>query len=184
MEIKQLTRNIKDDFNRVVSLAGVIPLLVFIYLVVGKLASFKVLVGEVGYIIMATIGVFVMGLVVGRRMLMSVTYKLIEDNQKILNIQQELIEKSRLAAITETVLALGDQVNNPLLVISGNLELLDSEIRSLAAGDKIHNRIETMRNNFKKIYEVTDKMSKLTKVELTTIHGDTRMIDLGKSTSK
>ena len=122
-----------------------------------------------------------MGIVVGRRMLERVTLKLIADNEMILSMQQELITKNRLAAITETVLALGDQVNNPLLVISGNLELLDSEIRCLAVGDKIHNRIDTMRNNFKKINEVTDKMAKLTKAELVTIHGDTRMIDLGKS---
>jgi signal transduction histidine kinase len=183
MEIKQLTYKIRNDFNRAISLAGVIPLLVFVYLVVGKLANFKVLVGEIGYIVMATIGVFVMGIVVGRRMLMAITLKLIDDNSKILSMQKELIAKNRLAAITETVLALGDQVNNPLLVISGNLELLDLEIQNLEVGEKVHNRIATMRGNFQKIREVTDKMSKLTKVELVTIHGDTQMIDLNKSTS-
>ena len=30
MEAKQLTKNIKNDFNRTVTLVGVIPLLVFI----------------------------------------------------------------------------------------------------------------------------------------------------------
>ena len=181
MEVKQFTYNIRNDFNRAVSLAGVIPLLVFVYLVVGKLSNLNALVGEVGYTIIATIGVFVMGIVVGRRMLMSVTFKLIDDNQKILAMQQELIEKNRLAAITETVLALGDQVNNPLLVIGGNLELLDLEIKGTGVGEKIQNRIQTMRNNFQKIREVTDKMSKLTKPESITIHGNTRMIDLGNS---
>jgi hypothetical protein len=181
MEIKQLTKSVKSNFNRAISLIGIIPLLVFIYLVVGKLANFNVLVGEVGYIVIATIAVFIVGIMVGRKMLMSVTFKLIDDNQKILSMQQELIEKNRLAAITETVLALGDQVNNPLLVISGNLELLDLEIRNVVVGEKIHNRIQTMRSNFIKIREVTDKMSKLTKAELATIHGDTRMINLGKS---
>ena len=181
MEVKQLTHNIRNDFNRAISLIGIIPLLVFIYLVVGKLANFNVLVGEVGYIVMATIGVFIMGIVVGRKMLMSITFKLIDDNQKILSMQQDLIEKNRLAAITETVLALGDQVNNPLLVISGNLELLDSEIKHLEISEKVRNRLATMRSNFQKIREVTDKMSKLTKAELVTIHDDTRMIDLSKS---
>lgn len=179
MGIEQIIRNVKKDFNRALSLAAVIPLLVFIYLVVGKLADFNALAGEVGYIVVAAIGVFVMGVVVGRRMLMSVTFKLIDDNQKILSMQQELIEKNRLAAVTETVLALGDQVNNPLLAIGGNLEMLDSEI-GLEASEKIHNRLATMRNNFLKIREVTDKMSKLTKSELTVIHGNTRMIDINK----
>jgi signal transduction histidine kinase len=181
MEIKQFTSSIRSDFNRSISLVGIIPLLVFIYLVFGKLSNLNRLIGEVGYIIMATIGVFVMGIVVGRKMLISVTLKLIDDNQKILAMQQELIEKNRLAAITETVLTLGDQVNNPLLVISGNLELLDSEIKSVGVSEKIQNRIQTMRNNFQKIREVTDKMSKLTKEELIEIHGDTHMIDLNKS---
>jgi signal transduction histidine kinase len=181
MEVKQLTKNIKNDFNRAISLVGIIPLLVFVYLVVGKLANVSALAGELGYIIIATIGVFIMGIVVGRRMLMSVTFKLIDDNQKILTMQQELIEKNRLAAITETVLTLGDQVNNPLLAISGNLELLQLELKNLELTEKTRNRMETMRNNFYKIREVTDKMSKLTKAQLVTIHGDTRMIDLGKS---
>ena len=181
MELKQFTHSIKDDFNRVISLVGVIPLLVFLYLVLGKLANFNKLFGEIGYIIMATIGVFIMGIIVGRRMLMTVTLKLIDDNQKILTMQQELIGKNRLAAITETVLALGDQVNNPLLVIGGNLEILDSEIKSAGASEKIQNRIQTMRNSFLRIREVTEKMSKLTKAELVRIQGDTQMIDLSKS---
>jgi len=181
MELKQFTHSIRDDFNHAISLIGVIPLLVFIYLIVGKLSNFNRLVGEIGYIIIATIGVFVMGIIVGRRMLMTVTLKLIDDNQKILTMQQELIGKNRLAAITETVLALGDQVNNPLLVIGGNLELLDSEIKGSGASEKIQNRVQTMRNSFLKIREVTDKMSRLTKAELVKIHGDTQMIDLDKS---
>lgn len=181
MEVKQLTKNIKSDFNRAISLVGVIPLLVFIYLVVGKLANVNALAGELGYIIIATIGVFITGIVVGRRMLMSVTFKLIDDNQKILTMQQELIEKNRLAAITETVLTLGDQVNNPLLAISGNLELLQFELKNFELTEKTRNRMETMCSNFNKIREVTDKMSKLTKAELVTIHGEARMIDLEKS---
>jgi signal transduction histidine kinase len=180
MEVKQVTRNIRTELNRTICLVGVIPLLVFIYILVGKIASFNILAGDLGYIVLATIGVFIMGIIVGRKMLMSVTFKLIDDNQKILSMQQELIEKNRLAAITETVLTLGDEVNNPLLVISGNLELLDLEIKSAGVSEKIHDRIETMRHNFMKIREVTDKMSKLTKPELITIHSNARIIDLDK----
>ena len=181
MEVKYLAKNLRNDFNRALSLVGVIPLLVFIYLVVGKLANFNSLVGEVGYIVVATIGVFVMGIVVGRKMLISVTFKLIDDNQKILSMQRELIKKNRLAAITETVLALGDQVNNPLLAISGNLELLELELKDASISEKTRNRIQTIINNFYKIREVTDKMSKLTKAELVTIHGDVEMVDLNRS---
>jgi len=181
MEVKELARNIRSDFNRTISLAGIIPLLVFLYLIVGKFANFKVLAGEVGYIVLATVGVFIMGVVVGRKMLMSVIFKLIDDNRRIITMQQELIEKNRLAAITETVLALGDQVNNPLLAISGNLEMLQFELKNIELSEKTRNRIQTMLNNFQKIREVTEKMSKLTKVESVAIHGNSRMLDLDKS---
>ncbi|MDD5466106.1 MAG: hypothetical protein PHP73_07215 [Candidatus Omnitrophica bacterium] len=181
MEVRQFTYNIKKDFNRALSLVGIIPLLVFIYLIVDKFANFNLLAAEAGYIVLATIGVFIMGIVVGRKMLMSVIFKLIDDNRRILIMQQELIEKSRLAAITETALALGDQVNNPLLAISGNLELLELELKHVQLSEKTRNRIETMRNNFQKIRDVTERMSKLTKVESMAIHGDTRAIDLEKS---
>ena len=181
MEVKQFTRNIRTDFNRLFCLAGVIPLLVFIYVLVNKISNINARVGEVGYIVMATIGVFVMGIVVGRKMLMSVTIKLIDDNQKILTMQQELLEKNRLAAITETVLALGDQINNPLLAISGNLELLDMDFKNADANERIRNRIETMRNTFRSIREVTEKLSKLGKPESVTIYDDAKMINLNKS---
>lgn len=181
MEIKQFTRNIRNDFNRALSLAGVIPLLVFIYILVNKISNINARAGEVGYIVTATIGVFAMGIVVGRKMLMSVTIKLMDDNRKILSMQQELIEKSRLAAITETVLTLGDQINNPLLAMSGNLELLDMDFKNANINERIRNRIETMRNAFRNIREVTDKLSKLSKPEAVTIYGDVKMIDLNKS---
>jgi len=181
MELKQLTHDIRKDFNRALSLIGIIPLLVFIYLIVGKLADFNVLAGEIGYILMATIVVFIMGIIVGRKMLMSVIFKLIDDNRRILLMQQELIEKNRLAVITETVLDLGDQVNNPLLAISGNLEMLELELKHFELSEKTRNRIETMRNNFQKIRDVTERMSKLSKVESTAIHGDTQSIDLENS---
>ncbi len=181
METKQFIRNVRNDFNRLFSLAVVIPLLVFIYVLVNKISNINALAGEVGYIVMATIGVFVMGIIVGRKMLMSVTIKLIDDNRKILSMQQELLEKNRLAAITETVLALGDQINNPLLAISGNLELLDMDFKNADANERIRNRIETMRNTFRNIREVTEKLSKLGNPESVTIHADTKMINLNKS---
>ena len=181
MELKELTKNIRDDFNRTISLAGVIPLLVFVYLLVGKVAGMHALTGQVGYIVLATIGVFLTGIVVGRRMLMSVTLKLIDDNQKILSMQQELIEKNRLAAITETVLALGDQVNNPLMIMSGNLELLDTDLRGVGLGEHVKKRLDTMRNSFNKIRDVTDRMSRLSHPVTLNIDGDQRMIDLEKS---
>ncbi|MDD3274675.1 MAG: hypothetical protein PHN16_02835 [Candidatus Omnitrophica bacterium] len=181
MEIKQFTGKVRSDFNRLISLTGIIPLLVFIYLIAVKISTFEAFSGQAGYITAATIGVFTMGIIVGRKMLVSVIIKLIDDNQKILSMQRELIEKSRLAAITETVLALGDQINNPLLTASGNLELLSLELGDPKEYGRAADRVKTVRESLQRILRVTEKMSKLTRPELATVAGDIRMIDPDKS---
>jgi signal transduction histidine kinase len=181
MDIKQVIKRNKSDFNNTLVLVGVIPLLVFVYILVGKVANFKIMLGEVGYIVLATIGVFATGIIVGRKMLMSVTMKLIDDNQRILSMQQELVEEKSKAAITETALTLGDQINNPLLAIRGNLDLLDLDLKALERSDDIKKKLATIRSNCERIREVTSQISHLTKPESSVIHGGLRMVDLNKS---
>jgi len=181
MEVKQLTRNISTDFNRTITLVGVIPLLVFIYLLIGKISNVNALAGEVGYIVLATIGVFVMGVVVGRRMLMSVTLKLIDDNQRILSMQQEMMNKNRLVAVTETVLGLSDKINNPLLALRGNLDLLEMDFKQSDLTDKVKKRFAVIKSSCETIREVSYKLAQLTKPVSTYISDDIRMMDLDKS---
>lgn len=181
MDIKQVIKRNKSDFNNTLVLVGVIPLLVFVYILVGKVANFKIMLGEVGYIVLATIGVFATGIIVGRRMLMSVTMKLIDDNERILSMQQELIEQKSKTAITEVALTLGDQVNNPLLAIRGNLDLLDLDLKNVEQAEEIKKKLATIRSNCERIREVTTKISRLSKPESTDIHGGVRMVDLNKS---
>lgn len=181
MEVKDLIAREKRDFYNSLCLTGVIPFLVFVYLLIGKIASFDVLKGDVLYIMMATVLIFSLGIVVGRKMLWSLILKLLDDNKRIVNMQQELMEKNRLAAITETTLALGHEINNPLMAIRGNLELIDSEALGKPLPDNIKSRLDTIKNYCERIGQVTDKMSSLSKPTLQTIHGATKMLDLEKS---
>jgi len=181
METNQLTKKIKKDFYNSLGLVGIIPLLVFLYILFGKIANFSMLFGEIGYIILATVGVFATGVMVGRKMLMSVIIKLIDDNQRILSMQQELVEQKSLAAITETVFALGDQVNNPLLAIRGNLDLLELDLNQLNLPENIKKRLVSVRSNCERIGDVTRKMSQLSRPRSTTIHGSLKMVDLNNS---
>jgi branched-subunit amino acid transport protein AzlD len=103
VQIKELVLNRKREFDISVCLTGVIPFLVFLYLLVVKIASLQILAGEVGYIMFVTILIFLLGIMVGKKMLLSII--------------EELIEKHRLAAITETTLALSHEINNPLLTV-------------------------------------------------------------------
>lgn len=167
METKVLILKEKRDFNITVCLIGVIPCLVFLYLLVCKVSSFQVLVGEIGYILFFTIVVFILGIVLGRKMLMSLI--------------QELIEKNRLAAITETTLALGHEINNPLVAINGNFALLESETKNTQVPQKIRDRLNVIKENFERIRVSTEKMDKLSKPVTSPVFGSSRMLDLSNS---
>lgn len=167
MDIKEFILKRKSDFYNSISLVGVIPFLVFVYLLVNRIASFQIFVGEIGYIMFITMIVFIMGIIVGRKMLLSLI--------------QELIEKNRLATITETTLALSHEINNPLLTISGNLELLEYEFSESQVTNNMKEKINTIKTNCERIRQVTNKLSSLSKPVSGTIYGQTKMIDLGKS---
>lgn len=107
--------------------------------------------------------IFLLGIVVGKKMFMA-----------LLN---ELIEKNRLSAVTETALALSHEINNPLLAIRGNLELVDSA----QLPDETKKRFVTVKENFERIREAMDKLVSLSKPASQIIYSNKRMIDLGKS---
>ena len=167
MEIKTVINNSRRDFGTTLALTGVIPLLAFAYTLTSNSGSPRSLTGETGYIMLATMGVFLSGMVVGRRMLWS--------------LFNDLVEKNRLAAITETALTLGHEINNPLLIIRGNLEMVESELKHPGIDPKIASRLTTINDNCQRIGNVMEKMAKLAKPSVSIIHGNTKMIDLPKS---
>jgi len=167
MNVKELILREKRNFDMAVCLMGVIPFLVFVYLLVSQVSLFKVFVGSIGWIMFFTIVVFILGIVVARKMLMALI--------------SELVEKNRLAAITETTLALGDQIGNPLLVIRGNFQLIEDEANNLGLPQEIRDRLTVIKGNFERITEVTNKLSHLSRPVTRTIFGNTKMIDLDKS---
>jgi nitrogen-specific signal transduction histidine kinase len=163
MDIKKLIARSKRDFDISISMIGVIPLLVFTYLIIAKLATVKILIGQIGYIIFCTILVFLVGVFVGKRMFSSLV--------------NEIMEKNKSAAITETALGVGDQINNPLLAIRGNLEIVEMYALENKLPPKVIDRIKTIKDNFERIRQITDKMSNLGKPKTTSIIGKSSMVD-------
>jgi len=163
MRINEMISDKKRDMNISVCLTGVIPLLVVFYLITRKIADFKIFTGEAGYIMFLTVLIFTLGIFVGRRLL--------------LNMISELMEKNRLAAVTETVLTLGHEINNPLLAAKGNLELIETEQLS----DDLKIRLATVKSNIERISRATDKLKNLSRIEPGNIYEDISMIDLEKS---
>lgn len=168
MDIIKLINKSRRDFNVTVALTGVIPLLVCVYLLITRLSNPNVLVGQIGFVVFCTVLVFSGGVLVGIRMLNSFT--------------EEIKEKSKLAAITETVLGVGDQINNPLMAIRGNLEILETYALESNLPPRQVDRIKTMKESLERIRQVTDNMSHLTKPKYATIHGKIKMVDFSEKT--
>jgi len=167
MKVKDFINKEKRNFNVMLSLVGIIPFLVFVYLIANKVSSAKVFIGQVGLVMMLTMGVFILGIFVGKRMLSSFI--------------SEVIAKDKMAAITETALAVGHEINNPLLAIRGNLQLLESYVIENKAPDTVKNRLKTVMDNFERIRQTTDKLTGLSKPKSTQVFGKINMVDIHHS---
>ena len=163
MQINDIIVKRKRELNVSLCLTGVIPMLVVVYLLSRKIANFSIFTGQIGYIMLFTIVIFILGMFVGRRLLM--------------DMLSELIEKNRLAAVTETVLTLGHEINNPLLTVRGNLELI--ETRELS--EDLQKRLATVKLNLERISQATEKLKNISKPESGNIYEDINMLDLEKS---
>ena len=99
------------------------------------------------------------------------------------NAQDELMKSRRLAAIGEVVASVNHEINNPLMIISGNAQFLEMSMNNFPP---------EMKDRVRIILEETDRISRVTKklreiknpvVEDYTSSGE-QMINLEKSTSE
>ncbi len=153
MKLKDFINKEKREFSIMFSLVGVIPFLVFVYLITSRVSSIQIFIGQVGLVMIFTMVVFILGIFVGKRMLSSFV--------------SEIIEKDKMAAITEVALAIGHEISNPLLSIRGNLQLLESYIAESHAPDTLRNRIKTIMDDFERIRQATDKFATLSNPKVT-----------------
>lgn len=96
--------------------------------------------------------------------------------------QEELATKNRLAAIGEVVASINHEINNPLMVISGNAQFLEMTIDKDASEDT-KERIKAIIDECERISTVTQKLRdiKVPVTEKYTSEGE-RMIDLKRAT--
>ena len=181
MDINTIELKVRRDFNNAICLMGVIPFSVFFYLLSNKTFSFSIFTGQTGVIVFITVIILLLGITTGRKMLWAIIKQLCDFNHKITSLQSQLIEKNRLAAVTETALALSHEVNNPLLIIRGNIDLLEDEVSSFMPTQGIKERFDKIKNHLERIRTVTDKLGKLKNPVSTSIHGTSSMIDISQS---
>jgi PAS domain S-box-containing protein len=90
---------------------------------------------------------------------------------------QDRMQKEKLEGVLETAGAVCHEFNQPLQAISGYTELMATQLgdhQAAAFIEKFTTQIERMR-------DITDKLQGVTRVEVTEYAGDTKIIDLQRS---
>jgi nitrogen fixation/metabolism regulation signal transduction histidine kinase len=96
--------------------------------------------------------------------------------------QDELVKSRRLAAIGEVVASVNHEINNPLMIISGNAQFLEMSMDRFP--DEMKERVRIILEETERISKVTKKLREIKNpvVEDYTSSGE-QMINLEKSTS-
>ena len=181
MNLKEIEMDTRRNFNNAICLMGIIPALTFAYLLTVKVATIEVLKGETGYVFLAGIIILLIGIFMGKKLLWNVMKRLFDFNKENLRLQEELMEKNRLATIIETTLTLGHELNNPLAITVGNLDLLENDLKKNQIPEKIVNRFNEIRQNCDRMREAMRKLSKLSTAVSEKAYGDETMVSLKKS---
>ncbi|MBN1761277.1 MAG: HAMP domain-containing protein [Chitinispirillaceae bacterium] len=98
------------------------------------------------------------------------------------NAQEELVRSKRLAAIGEVVASVNHEINNPLMIISGNAQFLQMMMSQYP--QELQERVTTILEETERISRVTRKLREIKNpvVEDYTSSGE-QMINLDKSSS-
>lgn len=93
---------------------------------------------------------------------------------------RDRMDKEKLEGVLETAGAVCHELNQPLQAVSGYTELMSAALKDHPAAkyiEKLTDQIERMR-------DTTDKLQGITRVEVTDYAGNTRIIDIHKSSTK
>ena len=98
------------------------------------------------------------------------------------NAQEALVRSKRLAAIGEVVASVNHEINNPLMIISGNAQFLQMTMNDYP--EEMRERVHTILEETERISRVTRKLREIENpvVEDYTSSGE-QMINLDKSSS-
>lgn len=122
--LKELKENPYRKFDSAFALMSIIPFLVFFYILVGKLFSLEILIGDVGLVLAVAILISMMGFYMGYRVV-----------RNTLNAVLYYAARARLSdkLKSDFVATVSHEFKNPLWVIQANLKgILDKEFGEIA----------------------------------------------------
>lgn len=102
-----------------------------------------------------------------------------ESSKKLKDAQAELLEKERMAAILELAGAAAHEMNQPLTVVIGNIDLLLSHDKMDEAG--LRKALEAINRAAREMADIVKKMAMIRRYETDSYVGNIRILDLDKS---
>ena len=174
--IENIQKRAVRDFDNVFAVIGIIPMLAFFYVIIVKYFSYQILADDIGGILLSIIILIICGLFAGRHALRSILNELLEAHNALVRAQQKLIEKGRVTAITQAAITLSHEINNPLAIISGKLQIAQVNKKLLSAEE-----IAKLKAQCDRIQGVTEKMSRIMDPITKTYVGSDELIDLQRS---
>ncbi len=150
-------------FNVAFALMSVIPFLVSLYILVTRLFSFNILVGDVGLVLFISILVSLCGLFVG--------YSIIRDILRKV-VRNATIAKKCNASKSSFVATVSHELRNPIFVLSANIEGMlegmygqtgEKQENALRTCKEVIGRMEMLVTNLLDLYKIEAGMVKLRK---------------------
>jgi two-component system sensor histidine kinase/response regulator len=90
--------------------------------------------------------------------------------------QKEIIRLEQKNAVLAMTVTAGHELNQPLTVLSGNFQLLQSRLSQMPLGDKEQKYLAKMGNAIQKVQELLKKFSDAKSVRLEDYVGDQKMV--------
>lgn len=106
--------------------------------------------------------------------------KLEEMNESLTNAQEKLIDAEKMATLGHVTAGINHEINNPLAVISGHLQLLEMESDSISKS--VFSRLKIVMKEVDRISHILKNLQKVKKIVLANYTNDgVHMLDINKS---
>ena len=99
-----------------------------------------------------------------------------KDLSELKKLENELVEKEKLAILMETAVAINHEINNPLTPILGNTQLLLDNKKKLP--DWVVKKLVNIEKNAWRIQQIVQKLNRITQPVKKRYCGDTQMLDI------
>ena len=185
-DIEFSEKEVRKNFNNAMVVIGLSSVWIFSYMVISREGGIAMLKGTSGFMFAINMLLLLSGLIISRKILWAVVDSLLFFNKQTLKLERELIEEQKVVTVAKTALALSHGINNPLMIMRGNIEILYNDLEEQGSAisiSQLKKRIFMMKEHCQRIIAVTDKLVNMAKPVETAVCKDINMMDIGDQCS-